>query len=699
MERLELLAPAGSFEAVTAAVQNGADAVYMGFGDFNARRGAKNLSQDEMEEAIDYCRLRGVKTHITLNTLLTDRELLQAEEIVRQVNRIGADAVIVADWGLARLIRQVAPELSVHASTQTTIHSLEGAQFAAEHGFTRVVLARELNREQIAFIAKHAPVEVEVFAHGALCMSYSGQCYLSGVIGGRSGNRGLCAQPCRMPYRFNGNTNETYPLSLKDLCMADRLAELAQMGVTSVKLEGRMKRPEYVAIVTNIYAKLLRDGRKPTEDELRLLEQVFSRQGFTDGYYRGKPGPKMFGVRPQEREVHTLNKLYKEARESYKGETPRVDVRFYCILQVNERAILAAEDTDGNRFIAKGPIVERARTRSISSAAVRDQLHKTGGTPFRCAAARVRVSENAAMPLSALNAMRRECLDKLADKRLLNPKRPEGKFLPGFQLVNQKEPPVITASVMQLDQVSRELMDLHPALVSIPLMGAAAEPKTLADYAARAPVAVTLPRIIKDDERAEVMRALRRVKECGVHQVMIGNVGQFAMAQALGFTVRCDFGLNVFNSQTLKELKQAGAASAVLSPELTFPQIRDIRKGIDTELIVYGRIPVMLTENCVVKSQSGHCICKNVNQLTDRTGAVFPLVSEYPHRNSLLNSKKLFWADRSEEYRRLGVWGARLLFTTENSKECVQVLERYLGLNESYAPTVFTRGLYRRGVE
>lgn len=698
MGNIELLAPAGSYEAMVAAVQNGADAVYMGFGDFNARRGAKNLSEDEMQQAVEYCRLRGVKTNITLNTLLTDRELSRAEDIVKKINRIGADAVIVADWGLARLIRQVAPELAIHASTQTTLHSLAGVEYAAEHGFSRVVLSRELGREQIEYICKNSPVEIEVFAHGALCMCYSGQCYLSGVIGSRSGNRGLCAQPCRLPYQFNGNNRHAYPLSLKDLCLADHLSELEQMGVACVKIEGRMKRPEYVAIVTSIYSKLLHEKRRPTQDELMLLEQVFSRQGFTQGYYKGKTGSDMFGVR-SEREDASLNKLYKQARESYKNENARVGVKFYCVINTGEPITVACEDEDGRRHIAKGPIAELAHTRAISDTAVKEQLHKTGGTPFRCLSAQVHVGEGAAASLAAINALRRECIEKLSQARVKIPERKEGQFMTGFKLVNEKRAPQITVSVMQMSQLSDELLSYNPALVCLPLSEAYRMPDKTAEYVGKTTLAVTMPRIIWDSEQDAVCDMLDCVKKCGVTHAMAGNVAQFKLLCERGFTVHCDFGFNVFNSYTLRELKQAGAQSAVLSPELTFSQIRDISKGIDTELIVYGRLPLMICENCVVKSQSGHCVCNNANHLTDRTGAAFPIMREYPHRNVILNSQKMFLADKKSEYERLGIWGARLMFTTENSRECVQVIKRYAGEDESYVPSVYTRGLYRRGVE
>jgi putative protease len=693
----ELLSPAGSYEAVIAAVGGGADAVYMGYGNYNARRRAKNLTGNELLQAVDYCRLRGVKTYITLNTLLTDRELLQVKEIITVLNRIGVDAVIAADLGLVRLIRSVAPELPIHGSTQMTVHNLDGVLFAARHGISRVVLARELTRDQIRYICENSPIETEVFVHGALCMSYSGQCYLSGIIGRRSGNRGLCAQPCRMAYHVNGRTIESYTLSLKDLCLAEKLTELRDIGVKSFKIEGRMKRPEYVAIVTSIYSKLIKEDRPPDKYELRLLNDVFSRQGFTDGYYSGETGKDMFG-RHIENDDPGLSSLYREAQKSYREDTRRVNVRFYCIVQKGEQALLAAEDTDGNRYISRGDIPERAYTKPLSGSVVREQLKKTGGTPFKCVTAKVKVDEGISLPLSSINALRRECIEKLTEMRMFVRERAEGEFNPGYQLINERGAPVYTVYVSDFAQITDELIALGPEIIYVPLQCAVRNLKKLAEYNSKTIIAVGVPRVFKDDEKETVCSMLEKAYDAGITHALAGNVGGIEAARNLGFTVHGDFGLNVFNSQTLKELKAEGLVSAVLSSELTFPQIRDISKGIDTELIVYGRLPVMICENCIIKSGTGACLCKNANNLEDRTGAVFPILSEFGHRSVLYNSQKIVLADKQKDYADLGLWAARLMFSTENPRECVQVLERYLNKN-NYMPSVYTRGLYYRGVE
>ena len=360
---IELLSPAGSMEALRAAVQNGANAVYLGYDAFNARMGARNFSVDELQEAIVYCHVRGVQVHLTLNTLVSDREMARAAEVIRTAAVLGVDAFIVQDLGVVALCREIAPEVPIHASTQMSIHSLEGVQQAAELGVSRVVLSRELSREEIAHICRRSPVEIEVFVHGALCMCYSGQCYLSSVIGRRSGNRGQCAQPCRLPYGYGRFEPNRYPLSLKDNCLVEYLDDLRRLGVSSLKIEGRMKRPEYVAVVTKAYRTAL-DGKRVTEEDLRELEAVFSRQGFTQGYYEGKTGADMFGVRQEPEENR---ELFAAARATYEsGENIRIPIRFYAMIRRNEPAQLAVEDDAGHVCKANGPIPEEAQVRALT---------------------------------------------------------------------------------------------------------------------------------------------------------------------------------------------------------------------------------------------------------------------------------------------------------------------------------------------
>ena len=507
---LELLAPAGSPEAVTAAVQAGADAVYLGYGSFNARRNAKNFSEEEFAAAVSYCHLRGAKVYLTLNTLVTDRELPQAAQLARRASELGADAVLVQDLGVARMLRQTVPDLPLHASTQMTLHSLDGVKAAADLGMTRVVLARELGREEIAYICRSSPIEIEVFVHGALCMCYSGQCFFSSVVGGRSGNRGLCAQPCRLKYGWDGRARE-YPLSLKDLSLAGHLRELEEMGVACAKIEGRMKRPEYVAVVTAIYARAIREGRDPTAEELEQLRLAFSRQGFTDGYFTNRTGPEMFGVREKEEEPR---ELFQRARELYLKEEPRrAPVKLYAMVRRGEPAQVAAEDAEGRVAAVSGPVPEDAEHVALTREKVEGQISRTGGTPFSCESARAYVEEGLSLPLSALNALRRQALQELADRRLELPRRRQEEFHPGVRYENRRQPPVLTVSVRLAEQVTRELCALKPALLYLPAEEGAAHPeKVELALSMGVPVAAALPRVMFDRERDAMLDQLLRLR-------------------------------------------------------------------------------------------------------------------------------------------------------------------------------------------
>ena len=363
---LEVLSPAGSSDALVAAVQNGADAVYLGYGSFNARMNAKNFTSEQLRQSVSYCHIRGVKVYLTLNTLVLDRELKAAAQVVLDAKNAGVDAILVQDLGVLQMVRQVAPDMPIHASTQMSVHNLEGVLKAAEMGVSRVVLARELSRSQIAAICQASPIELEVFVHGALCMCHSGQCYMSAMIGRRSGNRGQCAQPCRMSYGFDRSENR-YPLRLKDNCLVSYLRDLERMGVACVKIEGRMKRAEYVAITTRIY-KDAAQGKPVTDQQIKTLRKVFSRQGFTDGYYKGKIGADMFGTRQDEEQDR---KLFAAARATYEhSETQRVTVAMEMSVRYGYPTTLTAIDKDGNWAQVQGDMPELAVSRPLDQAAL-----------------------------------------------------------------------------------------------------------------------------------------------------------------------------------------------------------------------------------------------------------------------------------------------------------------------------------------
>lgn len=700
---MELLSPAGGWEAMVAAVQNGPDAVYMGFGGLNARRSARNFTDEEFRAAVAYCHLRGVKVYLTLNTLVTDRELPAAAEALKKASDMGVDAILIQDWGIWRLAREIAPDVPLHASTQMSLHTLGGACRAAELGLERVVLARELSRRDIHTITRGCPAEIEVFGHGALCMCYSGQCEMSAVIGGRSGNRGACAQPCRLPYGVNEKAAGGHPLSLKDANLADYVQELEQMGVACLKLEGRMKRPEYVAVITGIYRHLLDEKRGPSREESRQLEAAFSRSGFTDGYYKGRTGPEMFGTRPEN--APEPKELFARAKAGYSREdSRRVPVDMVCTLRAGEPVSLTAS-AGGHTVRAEGPTPEEARNRALTAAELQSRLEKTGGTVFRPRETRVEMEEGLILPASAVNALRRQALEGLEAALAQPPVRRTGTPSPLPQAQPGPDAPVLTCSIMRPEQLTEPLAQCETVYVPAELL----EKIDLNRWAEMTHICAVLPRIFRTEDQAALRALLQRHRQ-KLSAVAIGNLGHLPITEGLGLPLWGDLGLNLFNSESLLFWKELGLEAAAVSMELRWQQIRDLRKVLPCEAVVYGRLPLMIMENCVIRNQLGcrdagrdyadrspACRCGQENVLVDRTGAQFPLVGQWGHRCEIENSKVLFLADKPE-WRQLGLTRARLRFTTEPPEECARVLRAYQGRSD-YRPDQLTRGLFYRGVE
>lgn len=693
---LELLSPAGSPEAVIAAVQNGADAVYLGMGDFNARRGAKNFTNEEFKKAVTYCRVRGCKVYVTLNTLVNDREMGAAVDAARLASECGADGIIIQDLGLISAIRRALPDISLHASTQMSIHNLAGVQAAAEMGLTRAVLARELSLEEIAYITKNAPIETEIFVHGALCFCHSGQCYMSSLIGRRSGNRGMCAQPCRMQYSLGGRMDD-YPMSLKDNCLVDRLREIEEAGVACIKIEGRMKRPEYTAIVTGIYSKALREHRQPTPEEMTMLTKAFSRQGFTQGYFNGDR-KDMFGVRGEPEEG--TEKIFTVARRAYAdGELRRVPVHFYTVAEKGERIKAIAFDDDGHKAVTYGPVPEKAKRQGLTDGYLVEQMFKTGGTPYNCVENKAKTDPGLYLAAAEINELRRKLISELSAQRSAPPTRRSLDLPAPPKNVPTVADPKLIIQVRTAEQLTKELADLRPAYIYVPAMIMAAEPKLVLPFVEKGsvPVAV-LPRIVNDAQMKEVYATLQKLFDYGVNEALVGNLGQVVMARRAGMKLRGDFGLNAFNSYTLEMLNEMGFLSATASFELRIAQIKDMAKPLDTELIIYGRLPLMVSDQCIIKESAGRCACQTPAQMADRMGSVFPVVKEYGCRNVVYNAHKLYLADKKEDLYSAGLWGLRMMFTTESARECVEVAKGHMGLSD-YKPNVLTRGLYYRGVD
>lgn len=675
-KELEILAPAGSQESLVAAVRSGATAVYLGGQAFSARANAHNFDRPALKAAVEYCHARGVKVHLAVNTVLLEPELAQALEFLEYACSLPVDAVIVQDLGLLSLARRCAPGLPLHASTQMSIHTSAGARLLAELGVARVVLARELSFPEIEEIAASTSVELEHFVHGALCMSVSGQCYFSAALGTRSGNRGSCAQPCRLPFAAQGGTG--HDLSLKDLSLISRIDELAKAGVSSCKIEGRMKRPEYVAAACSACG-IAAQGEQIPEELSAGLRTVFSRTGFTEGYPDGKLGREMFGVRRKEDVTAATNAVLSELRHLYQQERQSVGVRFALEIRAGQPVCLTASDAQGRQASAQGPVAETARSRPVEEGRCREQLQKTGGTPFFPEEIACSIDAGLSIPVSALNQLRRQVLDSLLEQRKSLPAIPfvREEVLPSSQTA-RPESPVWRAHFAQV-RSPEEIPEQASCCerIYVPL---ATEPEVLQALRKRGlPLGVEIPRGMFGIER-QVQKQLECAAELGVREVWAGTLGAVATARELGLTVHGGFSLNVANTASLELLEQLGLADTELSPELSLRQVRGLAGRLPRGILVYGRLPLMLCRNCPAANAPGGCRgCSlrggsRLPQLTDRKGICFPIRCA-GSCSEVLNSVPLSLSDRPQEWR--GVDFGVFRFSVENFVEIGEIFQHF----------------------
>ena len=693
MGKLEILAPAGSPEHLIPALRCGADAVYLGLKEMSARAHAVNFTPEELETAVFDCHVRGVKVYLTLNTLVKERETRAAMEAVRLACEAGVDAVIVQDLGLAARIKKAAPDIPLHASTQMSVHTPEGARLLQETGFRRIVLARECSREEIAAIREAVTVELEVFVHGALCMSVSGQCYLSAMLGGRSGNRGQCAQPCRLP--FSGGEGSEFALSLKDLSLIELLPEIQKMGIVSAKIEGRMKRPEYVAAAVRACRSVVDTG-KLEETDRRRLSSVFSRSGFTKGYYEGTLGGEMFGVRVKEDVTAATGPLLAELRQTYKNEPGRIPVNFSLRAEVGKPAALRAW-TDGTEPVeVEGCAAEEAVQRPLEEERCRAQLCKTGGTPFLSSPERTEIllTGQPSLPLSELNRMRREALERLMEKRrgaaiALSLPDTDGEPPPPSARKNRRGDSAGLRAHFMRGELPEEAKKCE--LCYLPLF---TEGEVLRNYIEQGySVGVELPRgLFSLEERART--ALRAAYSAGVRDAYTGNLGGIPLIREAGMRLHGGFGLNLFNGEALRQAADWGATDCEVSLELSREEIADMPKPLPAGMVAYGRLPLMLTRNCPFRAAGGSCKqCEKKGALTDRKGMVFPVRCNGAC-TEILNALPLEMSDRLTEIQ--GLQFISLRFTVESFVETEEKLHRYFVGKRPQAG--YTRGLWERSV-
>ena len=683
MRKIELLSPAGGFEALKAAVQNGADAVYLGEKSFSARQSAENFTNESLKDAVRYAHERGTRVYLAMNTLISHRETESFEKGVVTASECGVDALIIQDLGGAKIAKEVCPVLPRHASTQMSAHNEKDVEALLNLGFSRVVLARELKREEIDKIYRNTKASLEVFVHGALCVSVSGQCLMSSFIGGRSGNRGRCAQPCRQLYTTEGKTG--YFLSPRDLCLLDEIESLYDIGVDSLKIEGRMKSPEYVAAVTGMYRKYLDNPKRACTNDVRELEKVFVRgDGFTKAYFDSVNTPEMMNYNLSNDKISYKSDkdALKRAENSYREgvENKKVPITGYFMLKENEKAMLVYSDGE-NSAVCYAGVPEKAINVSLDEKGAEERLSKLGQTPFVMDYFTADIDTGLTMSAKEINALRRECADELLKMRSEVKKLEVKQFEYDFP-TRKREGAKIVASVMTKEQLEGAK---DADLIYMPL-------ELFEKSDKNDKYAVILPKVCYDIEKT-----VKRLKSADVNRVVCSTVGTAKCMIDNGFECIGDYGLNIFNPVSANEYKKMGIEHLTISCEASVDEIKAISKNTDAvcEVLAYGRQMMMTTRACIIKGVRGKCDCERVLKLRDKMGESFLVYADKnEHINTIYNSKVTFTADKKSLLDSLNVDFLRLTFTDEKRETVSEVIDMYKGKIEARLPENFTRGYF-----
>ena len=664
---IEILAPCGSRECVLAAVRCGANAVYLGTKDFNARRNADNFDDEELKEIIAYCHNRNVKVYVTVNTLISDSEMKAAYQTVETAMRFGADGFIVQDLGLAKMIRRCFPTARLHASTQCSVATPDGFNALKKLGFCRAVLPREMSLDEIKDIRSKTDIELEIFVHGALCMCVSGQCYLSSVIGQRSGNRGLCAQPCRLS--FSADNSGSFDLSLKDLSLISRIKEIEDASVISLKIEGRMKRPEYVAAAVSACKKAINGAYSP-EDE-NALKNIFSRSGFTNGYFTGER-QDMFGTRRKE-DVVAARSVLKELERLYDREKPIVPIDFEFTCVHNKPVSLKATSNEKTVF-AEGATPEKAINKPLSEEKIKERLSKLGSTQYYPNDIIINLDEGLIISASEINELRRNVCEKLDMQEEISFEQGEFKAVPSKE---KHSKPYYTARFLSASQIPEN----HPfKRIFLPVWE---KNEAFIIHGA----GVELPRGLFGMED-RLKKRLKELKEYGVKMALCSDLGSYESAKELGFEVYGNYSLNIFNSESANMIN-----SPILSFEMTLNQANRINAE-DTGIIAYGKLPLMLCRNCPIKNRIGCEKCNKNGVLTDRKGYKFPVICSPLPCVEILNPTPVVMSDKMPEIKTDFI---HFYFTDETKDEICSIISLYKF--NKFCEKNYTRGLYYRGVK
>ena len=685
----ELLSPAGSPEGVTAALQSGADAIYVSFG--VRPGGAGVLSEDEFRRAAEFCRIRGTKIYAVLDAIPFDDDFSTLISGARRAQELGADAIIAHDIGLIYALRQTVPEMPIHAGSRLNIHNIEGVRMAEAMGCRRVALARELPLEEIKNISASSAIELEVMIHGHTCVSYAGQCRISVFSGEGSAARGDCPRLCLEEYASGSKSSR--PLALKDICLISHLEELSLLGIAALRIEGRDRGPEYASVTADVYSRALKTGRVPTAADMELLSAVSSNAGFTDAFFIDDQNANMLSVSSA---VSDNGAFLSSVRRGYLNrEYQRVPVSFGGSIVLGEPAFLTAADDRGNTAEVRGPHPSLAFHQELTQTILQTELYKTGGTPFFCDSIRCTIAPGIIMEAADIGKMRDKLLSELYEKRKNYIQRLAFQEKPLPDYMEETEPPLLTVSVSRVSQLSPRILELAPPVIYIPLTEIPSAESALEPYLHTEGVEIcaVLPPVVWDVEKNELAEILAKSAQMGIRQVACQNIGQLISARKLGFAVRGDLGIDVRNSRTMHVMHSLGLSSTALSPELDSYRVQNIIKAVPAELVVYGRLPLMYTQTCLPKACTGVCSCENFGGIDDKYGFTYPVMRSFSCRNIVFSPKKLFLAKRAEEYMSAGLWGVRLMFTTENAAECASITERYLGLCD-YEPASFTEGCF-----
>ena len=689
----ELSAPAFSSESLTAAVRNGADSVYIRVSEHPVKKGRLAFSYSEIGSAAEYCRIRGVRLRVLADMPVHDGDFDSAVRLAQAAQAGGADAIIVRDFGLLRVLHRCLPEMPLHLSSVSGIHNLDGALFAKSLGAVRICLSPELPKERVCFIARHSGLETEISCCSPLCISYRHLCFFdqSNPAPGRCSE---CGAPCLGQFSIAGKS-AIYPMSLKHHCIIGDSENIKLSEVTAVRVDVSDERPEYIGAVTGIAARALCTDGRMDEADARLLSQLMPPGGYTNAFFDGNKGAHMLAVPAA---ASTDPDIFAQIREDYqKNELPRVPLEYFALIRKNETVKLGAQDPLGNTAAIEGPMPEPAFHRRTDKVTLQTQLFRALGTPYTLGSLHCRIDPDVYLPREKLEPLQRKLFDELTEKRRALKPRPSAAYTPSPAVIGQYASIEMNISVSRAAQLSPELAGLRPDRVIIPIgeyfsCGDAVTPFLANGHTV---VAVSLPPVVWDGEDEPLRRQIARAASLGVKEIYVADPGQAAFCEKLPLSIRGDTCIQASNSETIDIYKNAGFDSVMLPFDLSFRQIREISKLIAAELTVYGRLPLLVTESCLIKNSSGVCTCSRPSELRDRSGACYPVARTSGCRNIVYSPLKLFLADKTRLFPSLGVAAVRLSFTTENAHECLSVTERFLGLND-YEPGGYFRGWYGR---